>query len=273
MTERSKDNVQHAVQVDTQYKVQNKAQPNPVALFVSDLHLTPAMPKTAQAFFDFLTREASRAQQLYLLGDIFEYWAGDDDLDEPFNRCVVDALRAVSDAGTRIYWIAGNRDFLAGGAFAQAAGLTLLAEPYTTEIAGLPVVLVHGDALCTDDHAYMAFRQQVRDPQWQAAFLGRPLAERKAIIAGMREGSREAQRDKPMAIMDVNEGEVAKLFSACGMKTLIHGHTHRPASHETAHGVRHVLPDWDCDHGDGGRPRGGWLSISSDGQLQRHTLG
>ena len=251
----------------------SKAQPTPVALFVSDLHLTASMPKTAQAFFDFLAREASHAQQLYLLGDIFEYWAGDDDLDEPFNRRVVDALRAVSDAGTRIFWIAGNRDFLAGEAFAKAAGLMLLAEPHTTEIAGLPVVLVHGDALCTDDHAYMAFRQQVRNPEWQAAFLARPLAERKAIIAGMREGSREAQRDKPMAIMDVNAGEVAKLFSTSGVQTLIHGHTHRPASHETAQGVRHVLTDWDCDRGDGGKPHGGWLAISSDGQLQRHTLG
>lgn len=231
------------------------------------------MPKTAQAFFDFLAREASHAQQLYLLGDIFEYWAGDDDLDDPFNRQVVAALRAVSDAGTRIFWIAGNRDFLAGEALAQAAGLSLLAEPHTAEIAGLPFVLVHGDALCTDDQAYMAFRQQVRHPQWQAAFLARPLAERKAIIAGMREGSREAQRDKPMAIMDVNETEVAKLFSACGVKTMIHGHTHRPASHQTAEGVRHVLPDWDCDHVDGGKQRGGWLAITADGKLHRHHLG
>lgn len=255
----------------TQGHSHSKAQPIPVALFVSDLHLTPSMPKTAQAFFDFLAREASRAQQLYLLGDIFEYWAGDDDLAEPFNRRVVDALRVVSDAGTRIFWIAGNRDFLVGDAFAKAAGLTLLAEPHTTEVAGLPIVLMHGDALCTDDHAYMAFRQQVRNPAWQAAFLARPLAERKAIIAGMREGSREAQRDKPMAIMDVNAGEVAKLLSACGVQTLIHGHTHRPATHETAQGVRHVLPDWDCDHGDGGKPRGGWLAITADSGIRRYT--
>ncbi|MEO0317747.1 MAG: hypothetical protein RL404_1424 [Pseudomonadota bacterium] len=231
------------------------------------------MPKTAQAFFDFLARDAKPARQLYLLGDIFEYWAGDDDSADPFNRQVIDALRAVSDGGTRIFWIAGNRDFLAGEAFAQAAGLTRLAEPHTTVIAGQPVVLVHGDALCTDDQAYMAFRQQVRNPQWQAAFLARPLAERKAIIAGMREGSREAQRDKPMAIMDVNEGEVARLFRTSGVKTLIHGHTHRPASHETADGVRHVLPDWDCDHAENGQPRGGWLAITADGQLHRQTLG
>ena len=267
-TEHGKDSMQQA----TRSNANKQAQPATVALFVSDLHLTATMPKTAQAFFDLLTQEASRAQQLYLLGDIFEYWAGDDDIADPFNQRVVDALRAVSEAGTRIFWIAGNRDFLAGEVFAQAAGLTLLADPCTTEIAGLPVVLTHGDALCTDDHAYMAFRQQVRDPQWQAAFVARPLAERKAIIAGMREGSREAQRDKPMAIMDVNEGEVAKLYAASGVRTLIHGHTHRPASHETAQGVRHVLPDWDCDHQNAGKARGGWLIIDTDGKLHRHDL-
>ncbi len=269
VTEHGKDSMQ---QTATQ-RSNNEAQLATVALFVSDLHLTAAMPKTAQAFFDFLQQEACKAQQLYLLGDIFEYWAGDDDIAEPFNQRVIDALRAVSDAGTRIFWIAGNRDFLAGDAFAQAAGLKLLAEPHTVEIAGLPVVLMHGDALCTDDHAYMAFRRQVRDPEWQAAFLVRPLAERKAIIAGMREGSREAQREKTMAIMDVNEGEVAKLFASSRVKTLIHGHTHRPASHETAAGTRHVLTDWDGDHANDGDRRGGWLAITADGRLHRHTLG
>ena len=150
MTEHSKDMVQATTQIPSQVTLQNKAQPSPVALFVSDLHLTASMPKTAQAFFDFLAREASHAQQLYLLGDIFEYWAGDDDLDDPFNRQVVAALRAVSDAGTRIFWIAGNRDFLAGEALAQAAGLSLLAEPHTAEIAGLPFVLVHGASVIVD---------------------------------------------------------------------------------------------------------------------------
>ncbi len=259
------------MQSETRSNQDTEAQPATVALFVSDLHLTAAMPRTAQAFFDFLEQEARHSQQLYLLGDIFEYWAGDDDIADPFNQRVVDALRSVSDGGTQIFWIAGNRDFLAGEAFAQAAGLQLLAEPHRTEIAGLPLVLIHGDALCTDDHAYMAFRRQVRDPQWQAAFLARPLLERKAIIAGMREGSREAQREKPMAIMDVNEGEVAKLLATSGVKTLIHGHTHRPASHETVAGVRHVLPDWDCDLPEGGNMRGGWLAITADGKLQRRS--
>ncbi len=252
-----------------------QAPPATVALFVSDLHLTAAMPKTAQAFFDFLSHEARHAQQLYLLGDIFEYWAGDDDIDAPFNRRVVDALRALSDSGTQIFWIAGNRDFLAGERFAQAAGLTMLPDPCKREIAGLPVLLLHGDAQCTDDHAYMAFRKQVRDAAWQQAFLARPLDERKAIIAGMREGSRDAQRDKAMAIMDVNPTEIAALFARHGVQTLIHGHTHRPATHHHDAGTRHVLPDWDCD-GDGSRtvkPRGGWLAITADGEVQRRSFG
>ncbi len=276
MTERSKATQQHIEQHAMPLHELTKAQPATVALFVSDLHLTASMPRTAQAFFDFLKREACQAQQLYLLGDIFEYWAGDDDIDEPFNQRVIDTLRAVSDAGVRTCWISGNRDFLVGDAFAHAAGLTLLAEQHIVEIAGLPVVLVHGDTLCTDDHAYMAFRAQVRNPEWQHTFLARPLAERKAIIAGMREGSREAQRDKPMAIMDVNAGEVAKLLAASGVQTLIHGHTHRPASHHSEEGSRHVLPDWDCDQLDGNGEqvaRGGWLAITADGQLHRHTLG
>ena len=271
MSDSSKAHEQQA----TALPVDTQAQPATVALFVSDLHLTAAMPKTAQAFFDFLSREGSRTQQLYLLGDIFEYWAGDDDIGEPFNRRVIAALRTASDAGVQIFWIAGNRDFLVGAAFAQAAGLTLLTEPHVATIAGLPVVLVHGDAMCTDDHAYMAFREQVRNPEWQRLFLERPLAERKAIIAGMREGSREAQRDKPMEIMDVNADEVAKLFAASGVPTMIHGHTHRPASHRSIDGTRHVLSDWDCDQADmgpGRSARGGWLAMTADGQLHRHTL-
>ncbi len=267
MAERSTAGMQHTAVLNAG----TQAQPATVALFVSDLHLTAALPKTAQAFFDFLAVEARRAQQLYLLGDIFEYWAGDDDLDEPFNRRVIDALRAEADAGIKVFWIAGNRDFLVGAAFAKAAGLTLLPDPCKLEIADLPVLLLHGDAQCTDDHAYMAFRQQVRDPAWQQAFLARPLAERKAIIAGMREGSREAQREKSMAIMDVNEDEIALLFRQHDVRVIIHGHTHRPATHEYPQGTRHVLPDWDMDGQ--GQPRGGWLALDASGQILRSVLG
>lgn len=247
----------------------DKAQPETVALFVSDLHLSPQMPQTAAAFFRFLDEQARHAQRLYLLGDIFEYWAGDDDLDDPFNRQVVQALRALADDGVELYWIAGNRDFLAGEAFARASGVTLLPDPSIADIAGRRVLLLHGDAQCTDDRDYMAFRAQVRDPGWQRIFLGRPLAERKALIAGMREGSRDAQRGKAMAIMDVNGDEITRLFSEHGVTLMIHGHTHRPASHESAAGTRHVLPDWDCD---GDVLRGGWIAIDSSGQLHIESL-
>lgn len=228
------------------------------------------MPKTAAAFFRFLGEQARHARALYLLGDIFEYWAGDDDIDDPFNRRVVDALRALSDGGVALYWIAGNRDFLAGEGFARATGATLLPEPFVADIAGQRVLLLHGDAQCVDDHDYMNFRAQVRNPDWQRAFLARPLAERKALIEGMREGSRDAQRDKAMAIMDVNPAEIDSLFERHGVALMIHGHTHRPASHAGARGTRHVLTDWDHD---GPVPRGGWLAADNSGRLSRHTLG
>lgn len=227
------------------------------------------MPATVEAFFRFLDEQAAHARQLYLLGDIFEYWAGDDDLADPFNRRVADALRRVHEGGTEVFWLAGNRDFLAGDAFAHATGATLLPDPFIADIAGQRILLLHGDAQCTDDSAYMAFRAQVRDPTWQRAFLARPLAERKAIIAGMREGSRDAQRAKPMDIMDVNPDAIARLFERNGVALMIHGHTHRPAVHRSAAGIRHVLPDWDCDHG---QPRGGWLAIDLNGGIRRHTL-
>ncbi len=241
-----------------------EAQPQAVALFVSDIHLSPQMPATAAAFFRFLDIHARRAQQLYLLGDIFEYWAGDDDLDDPFNRQVVDALRRVSDSGVALYWIAGNRDFLAGTAFAQASGLTMLPDACVVDIAARRLLLLHGDAQCLDDIGYMAFRSQVRDPAWQQAFLARPLAERKALIAGMREGSRDAQRDKAMTIMDVNKDEIERLFAAKQVGLMIHGHTHRPAVHHSAGGVRHVLPDWDCE---GSARRGGWITLDASGGI------
>ena len=237
-----------------------------LALFVSDLHLSPDLPRTTEMFFGFLRDHALKTKALYLLGDVFEYWAGDDDLDDPFHRDVIDALRRVSDHGIALYLIAGNRDFLVGETFATACGMRLLSEPHVAEIAEKRVLLLHGDAQCTDDTSYMTFRSQVRDPEWQHAFLARPLVERKAIISGMREGSRQAQRDKPMAIMDVNAGEIAHLFDAYAVPLMIHGHTHRPQVHEHDGRVRHVLPDWDCDSE---VVRGGWIAIDAAGELVR----
>jgi UDP-2,3-diacylglucosamine hydrolase len=244
------------------------AQSDPVALFVSDVHLKPSLPRTTQAFLDLLHRRATKAQQLYLLGDIFEYWAGDDDIADPYNGQVMDAIRQVSDAGVAIFWIAGNRDFLVGQEFARTIGATLLPDPFVANIAGRRIVLAHGDAQCTDDAAYMAFRAQVRDHAWQQAFLARPLAQRKEIIEGLRNHSREAQRSKSYDIMDVNAAAIQALFDASGASVMIHGHTHRPARHDYQHhGVsrsRYVLPDWECDV----EPRrGGWIEIASDGAI------
>ena len=239
------------------------------ALFVSDLHLQVSHPRTAEAFFRFLAERASHAERLYLLGDIFEYWAGDDDLAEPFHQQVIGAIRAVSDAGTAVYWLAGNRDFLVGPGLAEAAGLSLLEEPHLIAAGGKRAVLVHGDAQCTADLKYMAFRAQVRDKQWQQQFLGMPLAQRKAIIAGLREGSREAQAGKSYEIMDVAPSAVDALFATTESDVIIHGHTHRPAVHDTDGKLRYVLPDWELD----AEPtRGGWIELAADGTITRHSL-
>jgi UDP-2,3-diacylglucosamine hydrolase len=240
-----------------------------LALFVSDLHLQASHPITAATFLRFLTERAAAAQQLYLLGDLFEYWAGDDDIADPFHHTIVNALRAVADAGVAVYWIAGNRDFLVGQAFADAAGLTLLQEPHVIDIAGQRIALVHGDAECTLDTNYIAFRAQVRQPAWQQQFLAMPLAQRKAIIAGMREGSREAHTMKADAIMDVTPAAIDALHVATNAGTIIHGHTHRPALHVDAGRRRFVLPDWELD---AAPERGGWIAVDAQGSITRHAL-
>ena len=240
-----------------------------LALFISDLHLQPSDRLTCAAFFAFLEERAMAAQALYLLGDVFEYWAGDDDINLPFHQQIVHRLRAVSDAGVAVYWLAGNRDFLAGSAFAHAAGLTLLAEPHVTELGGHRLALVHGDAQCTGDAKYMAFRAQVRDPAWQQQFLATPLAQRKAIITGMREGSKAAHAGKSMEIMDVTPQAMADLHAATACDIIIHGHTHRPALHQDGAKRRYVLPDWEVD---AVPARGGWISVTADGVIGRFDL-
>jgi UDP-2,3-diacylglucosamine hydrolase len=241
----------------------------PFALFLSDLHLQVSHPRTLEAFKRFLAERGAQAERLYLLGDIFEYWAGDDDLADPFHQEIISAIRAVSAAGVAVYWLAGNRDFLVGERFADAAGLALLPEPQLIEAGGRRVALVHGDAQCTLDTKYIAFRAQVRDPAWQAHFLGMPLAQRKAIIAGLREGSREAHTGKSVEIMDVTPEAIDAVFSVLDADVIIHGHTHRPAVHEHGNKLRYVLPDWELDD----EPvRGGWIALHHDGSIVRHDL-
>ncbi|MDC8758326.1 UDP-2,3-diacylglucosamine diphosphatase [Janthinobacterium fluminis] len=241
----------------------------PFALFISDLHLQPSHPRTLAAFFAFLEQRAMAAQELYLLGDVFEYWAGDDDLSAPFHQQVTAALRRVSDAGVRLYWIAGNRDFLVGPGFAEASGATLLSEPHVASIGGQRIVLLHGDAECTDDVKYMAFRAMVRQPAWQAQFLALPLAQRQSIIAGLRQNSRQEQGDKSYAIMDVTPQAIAQVFAQTATSVMIHGHTHRPALHSAGATRRYVLPDWECDTD---AARGGWIAVDAGGAITRHGL-
>lgn len=244
------------------------------AVLVSDMHLDAATPRTAQAFADFLVRQAPRTESLYILGDLFEAWPGDDAIDEPFNAGIIAILKRVSDAGVKVFWMAGNRDFLIGPAFAAAAQLTILPDPSVVTIAERQIILAHGDAQCTDDRAYQAFRQQVRDPSWQAAFLARPLAERLQLIAGMREGSRAAQLTKSNAIMDVNPDAIEQLIDDADTPCMIHGHTHRPMVHHSravrGRGwTRYVLTDWDCE---GRKPRGGGLAVATDGHIMQLRL-
>jgi UDP-2,3-diacylglucosamine hydrolase len=229
------------------------------------------MPRTAASFLEFLRQYAAQVPRLYLLGDVFEYWAGDDDLRDPFHERVVEVLKRTSEAGTKIFWLSGNRDFLVARDFANAAGLAFLTEPTVEELAGRRIVLVHGDAQCTDDKDYMQFRSQVRNKAWQQRFLAQSLAERKALIAAMRAGSRQAQQAKSCEIMDVNALAIDELITETGADILIHGHTHRPASHRHMGGLctRYVLPDWDYDSES---PRGGWLSLDSDGSIRQHQL-
>jgi UDP-2,3-diacylglucosamine hydrolase len=217
-------------------------------LLVSDLHLSARRPETAALFLSFLAGEARAAEALYILGDLFDAWLGDDDLAEPFNRQIAAALADCTAAGTAIRFLPGNRDFLVGESFATACGLTLLPEASVHRIGAETTLLLHGDTLCTDDADYQSFRATVRAPAWQAAFLARPLAERRRLGEELREGSESAKAGKAEALMDVNPEAVAAAFRAHGVNRLIHGHTHRRATHRlTVDGrpcERWVLGEW-----------------------------
>ena len=222
----------------------------PHTLLISDLHLHASRPHTTRLLLDFLQTTARAAQALYVLGDLFEYWAGDDDLDDPCHQAVVGALRQLADTGTYIGVMHGNRDFLLGQQFATCSGVALLDDPLAITLHGVPVLLTHGDALCTDDLAYQQFRLQARNPAYQHAFLAQPLAARKAQIEGYRTQSEHEKSIKSAAIMDVNSEAVVDLLRCHDFPPLlIHGHTHRPHAHPIAvdghRSTRWVLGDWD----------------------------
>jgi UDP-2,3-diacylglucosamine hydrolase len=220
----------------------------PHTLFIADLHLCSTRSRITELFERFLRDTAAGAERLYILGDLFEYWAGDDDLGDPFNARMARALRDAAERGTAIYLMHGNRDFLLGELFMADCGATLLPDPTLIDLYGKPTLLMHGDTLCTDDHDYLAFRAMVREPQWQATFLAKPLAARKAQIEELRRRSETEKSLKAAEIMDANPQAIANALREHRYPRLIHGHTHRPARHE--HRVdgmlceRWVLPDW-----------------------------
>ena len=216
-------------------------------LFISDLHLDPARPDITSQALEFLAGEAAGADALYVLGDLFEAWVGDDD-PEPEIRRVVAALRALADAGLPCHFMHGNRDFLVGEGFAAESGCKLLADPTVVELHGTKVILMHGDTLCTDDREYQAFRAMVRNQDWQRAMLAKPLVERLALARHLRETSAASMAGKSMEIMDVNQDAVVAAMRRHGVYTLLHGHTHRPAVHrfevDGNPATRIVLGDW-----------------------------
>lgn len=232
-----------------------------LSLFVSDLHLSETRPAANEAFFSFLEETAPAAGALYILGDLFEYWIGDDDLSQPFHAIVAGFLHRLSASGVQLHVMQGNRDFLMGRRFCDETGARLLDDPTITEPGGVRTLLMHGDTLCSDDRDYQSWRAVARSPEWQREFLAKPLAHRRRTILELREKSRNAIRAKPAAVMDVNDDAVRNAFRRHGVARLVHGHTHKAGQHVlTVDGrscERWVLPDW---YGPGG-----YLEIGESG--------
>jgi len=216
-------------------------------LFIADLHLCVEEPAITAGFLHFLDNQAVGADALYILGDLFESWIGDDDL-QPLHQQIASAIKARVDAGTPCYFIHGNRDFLIGKRFAQRAGMQLLPETRVVDLYGRKMLIMHGDTLCTDDKSYQEFRQQVHRPRNQKIFLALPLFIRRWIAAKMRAGSKAANGAKSSEIMDVNPDAVSQALANHHVQWLVHGHTHRPAIHQLLVGqqpaFRCVLGAW-----------------------------
>ena len=216
-------------------------------LFISDLHLSDAAPELTRCFERFLELHTQDIDELYILGDFFEVWIGDDDT-TPLTERVRESLKRLTERGIGVYFMPGNRDFLLGTAYLNTIPAELLQDPFPLEIAGESALLMHGDSLCIDDGEYQAFRKQVRDPVWQNELLQKPLEDRRALAKQLRGMSKEANRVKAADIMDVNEQEVDRVMHEHGVSVLIHGHTHRPARHPLSDlRERIVLGDWQAD--------------------------
>jgi len=236
--------------------------PDAETLFISDLHLDPDKPDIARYFVEFLKTRAVHARVLYILGDLFEIWLGDDDDAQRFEP----ALSRLRELAHRlpVFFIHGNRDFLLGPTFAHDLGITLLQEPHVITLGEQRAALMHGDLLCTDDIEYLKFRDKVRTRQWQDEFLAKDLVQRQSIARGLRQQSSEAMVNKPVEIMDVNAHTVGDYFTHLNVDVIIHGHTHRPGIHHEGNGcVRYVLGDW--------RPEASFL-VWSNGRFELHDL-
>ena len=229
-------------------------------VFISDLHLALERPATLQRFFHFMQADAPRHLELVILGDLFEFWIGDDAA--PAAKPVIDALAAATKAKQRVFLMHGNRDPLIGHDFALASGATLLADPIIVDVAGTRTLLSHGDVWCTRDVAYQQFRAMARNPDSQRGFLVKSVDERIAMAKGARMLSDTAKSNKATDIMDVTPEAVIAALNSAGVRRIIHGHTHRPAAHvldlDGVAAERWVLPDWDLDDPE---PRGGYLDF------------
>ena len=216
-------------------------------LFISDLHLEAERPDIGNQFLKFLANEASGAEDLYILGDLFESWVGDDD-PNTYYAVIKIALRKLTDSGVPIYYMHGNRDFMIGRKFANETGITILEDPHKVIMYGRQVLLSHGDLLCTDDHQYQQIRKLTHDPDWQASMRAKPLGERLAIAEEARRQSLEQTINQSLKIMDVNQDEVKRVMLEHTVEVLLHGHTHRPGVHTVDLGSRKakrlVLGDW-----------------------------
>lgn len=230
-------------------------------LFISDLHLSPERPRINETFFRFLLERAPQAEALHILGDLFENWVGDDDLADPFNASIADALAALARTKVRLYFMQGNRDVLAGDGFAAHCGASLISDPTLVDLYGTRTLLMHGDTLCTDDVEYQKFRVYARNPGFQQRFLSQPIAERKKQMLEMRTKSEQHKQGQAAEIMDVAQATVEQTLREYDYPRLIHGHTHRPARHlHTLDGrrcERWVLNDW--------YQRGGFLRCDAGG--------
>jgi UDP-2,3-diacylglucosamine hydrolase len=241
----------------------------PPTLFLSDLHLSPERPQAVAAFHAFAVGPARAAAAVYIMGDLFDWWVGDDQLREPFIAPIAQSLRALTDAGVPLFVARGNRDFMLGTAFERATGATILPEQRVVHLHGVPTLISHGDELCTDDAEYQAYRARVRTPEAMRRLQRLPYIVRKLMAAWLRRKSSNEKSLKPEYIMDVNPGAVEAAFRAHGAQRMIHGHTHRPLRHvhdvDDAARERWVMADW--------HDRGHYLAVDEHGVHEREIAG